>query len=303
MPLMSDLLPVAATAVRTRSPSLAIRLERLGADLELWMSYLAQSPPWLPDADGLYNQSIFARVASALAKEIVLRQNHALQKPPRPWLIDLVTTWHKRRSLVLTLNYDVLVEKALTRATSIPYPMSYQIPVPPIDARNGLTSYGEARIATVRLFKLHGSVNWYYHGPRAGSHTIYNLLLSLDWVPDSVKARAKEIGGLEPVVVPPVISKDPYFVNDSLKEQWRLAATAARNTTRLFLIGYSLPPADQLMRSFLRTAMVPNDVVIVNPDATVADLAEAAFPKSRLNREFAGGSDAIARFVAWVMGS
>lgn len=296
---MLDLLPAAARVVRARSKPLLIRLERLGNNFELWMSYLAQSPPWLSDADGLYNQSIFARLSNVVAELVLERQNAALTTAAPPWLLDLVRTWHERRSIVLTLNYDTLIEKALTSVTGLPYPLAYQIPVPPLDARGGLSAYGEEPKPTLRLFKLHGSLNWYYHGPRANSQVIYNLLLGPSWSPDSLSDHATAIGRLEALVVPPVIAKDPYFVNDSLREQWRLAGDAARGASRLFLIGYSMPEADQLMRFFLETTVTPREVVVVNSDDTVADLAEEAFPGSDINRKFAGGSDPISRFVAW----
>jgi hypothetical protein len=45
MPVMKDFLPVAAKEIRGRSKKLLAQLERLGDNVELWMSYLAQSPP------------------------------------------------------------------------------------------------------------------------------------------------------------------------------------------------------------------------------------------------------------------
>jgi len=299
MPLMKDLLPVAARVIRGRSKNLLAQLERLGDNIELWMSYLAQSPPWLSDADGLYNQSVFARLSRAIAEEVFDRQNAALARPAPPWLLDLVRKWHERRSIVLSLNYDALIEKALYEIAGSPYPVPYQIPVPPIDARDGLAAYGQEHVATMRLFKLHGSVNWYYHGPRAGSHGIHNLLLNFGWSRDSLADHVEEIGGLEPLVVPPVIVKDPYFANDSLREQWRIAGGAASGVKRLVLIGYSLPVADQLMRFFLETTVDPADVIVVDTEDGVADRAQKAFPKSHVNRDFVGGPDPISQFATW----
>jgi hypothetical protein len=97
MPLMHDLLPTATNVIRARSEKLMDRLRRLGDDLELWMSFLAQSPPWLDEADGLYNQSMFVRTASALGREVYRRQNYALQEKPEQWLLDLVTKWQMGR--------------------------------------------------------------------------------------------------------------------------------------------------------------------------------------------------------------
>jgi hypothetical protein len=299
MPLLTDLIPLAERVVRSRSPKLLRTLKRLGNNIELWMSYVAQPQPWLEDADGLYNQSMFARLATAIAHEILRLQNDAVQSPPPKWLTDLVGLWHDDRSVVLSLNYDTLVEKALMAKAGVPGVFAYQIPAPPIDTRGGLVSYGEERKPTLKLFKLHGSINWYYHGPRTRSADIYDVLLHAEWVADDLRDRADDIGGTEPLVVPPVLAKDPYFLNDTLREQWLIAAKEAASADRLILLGYSLPTSDQLMRFFLAGTVAPRIVIPVNPDNNVVDSVKATFPDSRLDARFMGRADSIPRFVDW----
>ena len=43
MPVLSDLVPIAERVVKGRSRNLLAVLKLLGPDIELWMSYLAQS--------------------------------------------------------------------------------------------------------------------------------------------------------------------------------------------------------------------------------------------------------------------
>jgi hypothetical protein len=299
MPLLADLIPVAERVVGARSPKLLRRLQRLGPNIELWMSYVAQPHPWLDDADALYNQSIFARLSTEIAKEVLSKQNIAVQSAPPTWLSDLVGIWHANRAVVISLNYDTLVEKALMLKEDIPGVFAYQVPVPPIDTRSGLTSYGEERKPTMKLFKLHGSINWYYHGPRARSADIYDVLFHAEWLQDDLKGRSDDIGGTQPLVVPPVLAKDPYFVNDTLHEQWIVAGNEAAGADRLFLLGYSLPTSDQLMRFFLAAAIAPSTVVPVNPDYKMVDSVKSVFPGSKLDRRFVGSADEIPSFVDW----
>jgi hypothetical protein len=265
------------------------------------MSYVAQPHPWLEDADALYNQSVFARLAKAIATEVLRRQNIAVQSPPPKWLTDLVGIWHVNRNVVLSLNYDTLVEKALMVKEDLPGVFAYQVPVPPIDTRTGFTSYGEERKPTMKLFKLHGSINWYYYGPRARSADIYDVLFHPEWMQDDLRDRSDDIGGTQPLVVPPVLAKDPYFVNDTLHEQWIVAGNEAASSERLFLLGYSLPTSDQLMRFFLAAGVAPLTVIPVNPDAKVVDSVKAVFPNSSLDDRFIGSADAIPRFVDWYL--
>ncbi len=149
------------------------------------MSYLAQPHPWLSDADGLYNQSIFSRISEEIAAEVLRRQNLALAAPPPDWLLNLIRVWDNQKSPVLSLNYDMILEKALWTAARVAYVHAYQIPTPPIDTRAGRAAYDEEPHPTLRLFKLHGSINWYYHGPHSQSAPIYDLVL-LEWQPDSL---------------------------------------------------------------------------------------------------------------------
>src|SRR5712692_8039795 len=152
MPLLDDLREPVARVVRRRSERLLGTLERLGDNVELWMSYLAQPHPWLSDADTLYNQSIFARVSEEIASVVRRRQDLATSTPPPNWLTKLTANWHADRGLVLSLNYDMLIEKALYVSSHVANLHAYQIPIPPIDTRNGLTAYGEDPKPTIRLF-------------------------------------------------------------------------------------------------------------------------------------------------------
>ncbi len=120
-------------------------------------------------------------------------------------------------------------------------------------------------------------------------------------MPDELKDQAEDIGGMQPLVVPPVLAKDPYFINDMLHEQWLVAGDAAAGVDRLFLIGYSLPTSDQLMRFFLAGTVAPKIVIPVNIDAAICDAAKEVFPDAELDARFVGLSNVIPTFVQWYL--
>ena len=141
-------------------------LHNLGNDIELWMTYLSQAQPWLQD-DEVYLNLATARQIRKQIKEII--DIRTAQSAPPDWLKCLIRSWHDRRANVLTLNYDILVERAtreLPLTDKIERILAQQM-YPPYFANiasRTKTLWNEGTIDTFSYLKLHGSVNWYYSG-------------------------------------------------------------------------------------------------------------------------------------------
>jgi hypothetical protein len=298
MPLMAGLLPSVRKAVTSRSGRLQKLLPLLGDDIEVWLSYLSQPLPWLDAERALYHQSVFAQLSQVIAREILRHQNLATAKPAPKWLPILIEKWCENNSAVMTLNYDTLLEKSFWSVGHVPFHVLYQVPILDIGVRTGESRYaGTNPDLSYRLFKLHGSVDWYYSGPTGHDETLYHAHFSVNWLPDPPSEIARRVGGLVPMLVPPVATKDSYFTNDRLREQWILASRALRDARRLFLIGYSMPPSDQMMRMFLGTADRLEVVYIVNRSSSVADRAREYFVGRRINRKYVRPSTAMRDFA------
>jgi hypothetical protein len=295
---MADLLPTVRKAVASRSGRLQKLLPLLGDDIEMWLSYLSQPHPWLDTERALYHQSVFAQLSKVIAREILRHQNMATSKAAPKWLPVLIDKWCDHTLPVMTLNYDTLLEKSFWSVAHSPFHVLYQVPVFDIGVRTGESSYaGTNPDRAYKLFKLHGSVDWYYSGPSGHDETVYHAHFSLNWVPDSPQDIARRVGGLVPMLVPPVTAKDSYFTNDRLREQWLLAGRAMADAHRLFLVGYSMPPSDQMMRLFLETAENVELVYVVNRSSIVADRAAEFFRGRRIIRKYVRPSTAIRDFV------
>lgn len=93
---------------------------------------------------------------------------------PPLWLEALITYWHDNRSSVITLNYDTLIERVASsvywqkRSKPIPTGQLYPIILTPAEQRNESVhsepNKSENALETFKLFKLHGSTNWFYSG-------------------------------------------------------------------------------------------------------------------------------------------
>ena len=80
MPTLRDLSEAILPALRGRDPDLAKRLARLGQNVELCMSYLSQSQPWLSAEHNQYNLSIAGFIRELLRSRIdgLVRETRAV---------------------------------------------------------------------------------------------------------------------------------------------------------------------------------------------------------------------------------
>lgn len=132
------------------------------------------------------------------------------------------------------------------------------------------TNAGESYL---RLFKLHGSVNW--RQCKGGLSVEDRVRLEDPRSPNSPTSyRLDHLGNDlgeddQPLIVPPAIIKSDRL--EPLAEEWKGTSEAIEQADALWFIGYSFPPTDAFMRHFLSGAIHANtrlrQVVILDPKA------------------------------------
>src|SRR5260370_169956 len=135
-------------------------------------------------------------------------QQQPHDKVPPKWLVFRAERWRDPRSAVMPLNYDPLLEKAFWSVGHSPFHVLYQVPILDIGVRTGESRYGGTNPdRSYRLFKLHGSVDWYYSGPSGHDETVFHAHFSLNWVPDSPNDISAPFARLCPMLFPPLTPK------------------------------------------------------------------------------------------------
>ena len=86
-------------------------LRPFNGDLESWLSFLSSPQPWLTEAENLRNRASYFDVSSAIFTVINQDEQVALSQPAPIWLQRLVWTMSEQSAVVLTLNYDLLLER------------------------------------------------------------------------------------------------------------------------------------------------------------------------------------------------
>ena len=268
MPTVHELSSRVMPVIQRHDSDLANRLTKLGHNVELWMTYLSQEQPWLRVEENQHNLSVAGRIRREIGAIVTEHTLQSVSGQPPEWLKRLLRLWHDRQSVVVTMNYDTLVEcvaRGLQVASERPNepfddPELYEIHLanlyPPyltfVGGRSGYAVGAPRPRSTFTLLKLHGSTNWYYSG-RPDFYGENVLYADVPAFGDAAAGDQGRYADKETLIIPPVTEKTTYFRNETVNRIWIEAALALGTADRVFVIGYSLPPSDLGMRLFLAT--------------------------------------------------
>jgi hypothetical protein len=180
--------------------------------------------------------------------------------------------------VIVTTNYDLVLERLLR-------PESYYYPhlrlVPPSTKRAG----------AVRFYKLHGSVNWLerrrFHGSQIKSYKppkveICNTRLGVK--PRNWGHLFERKGRFySPILIAFFYQKEAWLAHGRWKNLFRKHWNSAENVltnglSKIYFIGYSLPPADHYMLTWLLSILnkTKPDITIVRKGADKPTTLEKA---------------------------
>ena len=285
----------------------------LGKNFELWMTYLSQPQPWLSQPEIDLHRSLAGRIRQSIVDVIQERTSESSTANVPGWLQKLVLSWHQREAVVITLNYDTLVEIAgrdlkVSENTDKLFLVDIYPPYfSDITSRTGEGNWGNLRERDFRLIKLHGSVNWHYSG-RDDFHgeTIYFSDVSGFGLTSDENSRTDHIrdpqdmaADKETLIIPPVAEKTAYFNNETVKGIWKDAAAALRDAAALYIVGYSLPVSDLGMSFFLSGNSPPAEtpVHVVDIDDEVLGRYKQVLQRSEMPTDYLGSDDPVIRMA------
>ena len=262
-------------------------LKPFGNNLENWMSFLSADQPWLSPAENYENRALFTRVSDAVYRVISQAESEVIRTTELPvWLERLVWTWCDQRTQVFSFNYDTLLERAigsLHRNSTLGdvYSVALEERHAPGDGATLAAAFPTGRLLS--LHKLHGSTNWAFGGLDAPpSDRIVLVDDGLRWSPPNIeeikwnRRDLSKFADLVPLIIPPTVTKGPFFSNLSLRAQWRSAAIGLQRTQVLTVIGYSFPAADLVAQQWASTSISgPRLDVIDRSDERPAQIREA----------------------------
>ncbi len=271
-PLVDEL----GESVRARAPdALATAPPKfIGGSFERWLSRIAEPQPDLDDATNLGNARDFAVVTTEIHQIMASIEASVFESKIPWWLLRFVGLLHAERATVVTFNYDTVIEAVAARAPRYgehPSINTYSLtdgipPTPPVSGMFG-TPFAE----TIRLLKLHGSLDTYWvRGDFAG--TSITRIAEPIWAPNTGMSSpdvnvARSAPGRVPFIVPPASAKSAFFTNAITRQLWQVAARRLAACDHIAVIGYSIPMTDTVASAMLATAQMEGRarIDIVNP--------------------------------------
>jgi hypothetical protein len=166
-------------------------------------------------------------------------------------LVKLITP----NDVVIIFNYDLLIENALKIINKFNV-NGYQIEY--YKYKNGDVWQKEKKESKIKIYKLHGSINWIKCNECGSIYILNNNeydknIFEYKKIKKEVCLKCKEKNTLNRLIVPPILHKN--YNEQPFRFLWRNAEKEIINIERIASLGYSLPPTDYTTRSLLRSIL------------------------------------------------
>ncbi|MDJ0379210.1 SIR2 family protein [Cryobacterium sp. PH31-L1] len=267
----------------------------------------------LPFLEGHVNKMRRAEAERVIAEIAGILDDHVAEASATScplWLQQLILLWHSERAIVITFNYDTLLEQAINLvrpvingsplATTV-YADQIVFPAPPGPPAEYMIDTASHNSQSFQILKLHGSLNWYWAvGDPTGSTLVRmrekRVLGSVPLTIDYDFAGAKT---LDRYLIPPVTAKDGYYNSYLSHALWRSASDSIRIAPRITLMGYSMPANDRVTVELINQSNATFEIVDLDPGSP-EDPRTLAGRIARLGPvdSTTGGATAISDFVS-----
>jgi hypothetical protein len=222
----------------------------------------------------------------------------------------------------VTFNYDDVLDEALWKVRPVDSDIGFPYWHP--DGGYGFfckpstdtveDSQSHMDVTSMRLFKLHGSVNWH---ARLGSSKPYSLRAIVHdepWFkplmlkPSLIPLIPRHLDP-EPFIVPPVLVKSSLVEEPILQFLWSVAYEELEQAERVIFVGYSFPVTDMAARFLFTETLIREkdrpEIRVVNKASTdeeketVRQAYRTVFPRITNEQfEFGGACEWSREFVA-----
>ena len=245
------------------------------SNIETLLTYLSSTLPYKTPVQMSTDNALYKDITSRIA----IYFNNELQTSKNdnclPEVNKLMQFILDDKSICITLNYDVLLEKylnncALTRAKQIDFSNLYNAPLTELNPTGNISFYDIndpepiPRDSLPDIIKLHGSINW---GITADNSSIVYYIKNGD--EDYRKSH------LQTYIIPPVLDKTNFYSNHILKAIWQRAHNKLSNAENIYIFGFSFPETDYSIKFLFQSALKNNktcNVYVINVENDLTEL-------------------------------
>ena len=157
----------------------------------------------------------------------------------------------------------------------------YQMPFTRLTSRTTIV-LGSSIHDIFRLYKLHGSINWYYFKENISSQIyLYEGRLSLK---DHEAIGKKD---LIPLIIPPIFDKSIFMNVNTIRTLWADAKDAIKSANEIFIIGYSIPESDLTVKYLLKSNINKEaKIFLINIDVDMDKRVKNYFEDIEINTDY-----------------
>ncbi|WP_157831576.1 MULTISPECIES: SIR2 family protein [Microbacterium] len=251
---------------------------RPGETFESWLTLQVTPLPFLQGFENAQRSANASRIIDEIARVIDERVHTASAESAPLWLLQLIAIWHMEQAVVLTFNYDTLVERAVNSSAptmttpegQVSYVLGDHIvfPAPPAPQAQYIGDSGAGHTdGSFELLKMHGSLTWYWASGDPTGSTLVRIREKHALGTNTPLATETDFSGiatLDRYLIPPITTKDVYYGSYLANTLWRMARSHISTAESVTLIGYSLPPEDRVASHLI--AQVPEDASVAVVD-------------------------------------
>lgn len=261
-------------------------------NVESFMSYLSEEYPFESESVQLRKKAAFKDVSGLIFD--LIGSYGTVCEADNVDVLSLMGAIIERKVPLITLNYDLILEGCIKRklnfmGRSFEVLDSYPAPFTSLASRSGLGAMSNYPKDQPKIYKLHGSINWFYSGRSSYyGESIFVRSEGALW-----DLRADKV----PLIIPPTYSKTSYFNNETIRHLWTSAAKEIVAAERVILFGYSFPSSDSVVKTMLQNCIrAEAEIVVVNPDSNVLERVRSYFPDNNVSGK-SDGSEFVKEYT------
>jgi|GEM_PF-3851715 len=240
-------------------------------NFEKLASFLLQDPFPLGKQRPCANKDTYLDLI-ALINVVLENRNLISNNKNNPLIKCFVDFLKEKNAVVITFNYDLILEKFLKEDGWNPitgYNMEFYMPFSTQQYPPG------GKFQSPAILKLHGSLNWGIEPEDFENLHNAKIYLSSETFQEA-SFRTKFIGyfyehvNYYPFLLPPVIGKT--YLHPSIRKNWDVARAALHNASEIFIIGFSLPESDVIAEYLFRHVIQQSiNIHLVMPEIKEGD--------------------------------
>lgn len=250
-------------------------------NIEDWIQILEESGVYFKNTLTYERRKLVVKVILDRISKIIQSISSDLEFTPAQ--LDLFEELIKSKVNILTTNYDLIFERAIYELmvrNRIDLKTPYDLNVGRIELaykrkRETYLSAGYSDVSQFsRIYKLHGSCDWFSPGIDESEEVFVDISLLRDYLGSDLQLLSREIcESMTPLFAGPSSIKSQQINSKAIKPIWASAYSALRGTSKLFVYGSSLHKSDATLNSLVIEGL-PTGVGSIIFDPKAAEIRE-----------------------------